>query len=298
MLPGVAWVHWGIFNYHLGRCRSLQNAPFSLSSLYLSTSFLAEQVPKIEHSNLHVRLLVVFNTLISQCIAWVRFLLWSMKHFNVMTPGLPFMPIRTCTDGGLEFWHHDMMKSYYFHLFKCFGGSLSSLLCHIWAFWTFNFGVSFQRCTRSSNDARSRGQPSGSARPGRDASPRRSHRSLSPLSPPVSSRCVFHKRKCRQHKSLHLDECLTSLRICNHAWHDTPSKKKFQEIHLQIRAFIFHCVRKPTGRFSTRGSSRRQWLQNCRQPHLRKHVRVFSGLVSCRELEAKSNTMLGHFGRL
>lgn len=173
---------------------------------------------------LHVRLLVVFNTLISQCIAWVRFLLWSMKHFNVMTPGLPFMPIRTCTDGGLEFWHH-MVKSCNFHLLKFFVGSLSSLLCHIWAFWTLNFGVSFQHCTRSSNDARSRGQPSGSARPGRDVSPRRSHRSLSPLSPPVSSRCVFHKRKCRQHKSLHLDECLTSLRICNRAWHDTPSKK-------------------------------------------------------------------------
>lgn len=225
MLPGVAWVHWGIFNYHLGRCRSLQNAPFSLSSLYLSTSFLAEQVPKIEHSNPHVRLLVVFNTLISQCIAWVRFLLWSMKHFNVMTPGLPFMPIRTCTDGGLEFWHHHMVKSCNFHLLKFFVGSLSSLLCHIWAFWTLNFGVSFRRCTRSSNDARSRGQPSGSARPGHGKTKNVSSASWS-LSPPVSSRCVFHKRKCRQHKSLHLDECLTShLQSCL-TWYSLKGLRK------------------------------------------------------------------------
>ena len=212
-----------------------------------------------------------------------------------MTPGLPFMPIRTCTDGGLEFWHHHMVKSCNFHLLKFFVGSLSSLLCHIWAFWTLNFGVSFQRCTRSSNDARSRGQPSGSARPGHGKTKNVSSASWS-LSPPVSSRCVFRKRKCRQHKSLHLDECLTSLRICNRAWHDTPwrvsgNPSTNQSLH-------FPCVRKPPGRFSTRGSSRRQWLQNCRQPHLRKHVRVFSGLVSCRELEAKSSIMLGHFGRL
>lgn len=80
---------WGILNHHLRTIlfASESGNPHQCSLLCFKlvlTPFLAEQLPIIEDNNLHVRLLVVFHTLISQCIAWVHEFaffseVWSMK---------------------------------------------------------------------------------------------------------------------------------------------------------------------------------------------------------------------------
>ncbi len=198
-----------------------------------------------------------------------------------MTTGLPFMPIRTRTDGGLEFRHHDiMMKSCYFDLFNFFVGSLQSNL-HWLRSQLPTLHAIVERCPLSWAAVRK-------CKAWRWKTKNVSGVSSSsvPIGPYLLSPITVSSASGNASSISHCIWTNASRHLASAMAFDMILPEGSQEIHLQNRACIFHVFENLQGGFPLV-----VLLAGCDCRTVDNHicasmdVRVLSGLVSCRNGE-------------